>query len=521
VVLAGSIAGATFLVHDVPQILSQPYWLDEAWVADSTRVPLSQVPSLTSATPIGWTLALRLVVLGGPQRHRLLPLLLLAGAVVLAYLIGRRAPLPAPVGGSVTALAVLLLPHTLVRSDLKQYTGDACCALLILWLAVRAEERLTRGRLAALALAVPGTLLFSYTGAFVGASALLALALATLLRRRRPELLRVLVAGAAAAVAMGVVYLVAIRPHVIESLTDYWKDYFPPVDQGPGAVARFVLDRLHHQTMLTNLGPGPVMALVLAAGLATMVLVRRLALALSVPILAVTLFGAAALHRYPLLDTRTSLFWFVILAVVAAFGLAGSARAGYELVRRGANAASRVVGRRVVTARPAAGRRAVAVLGALVAAAILTGGATVYAANPVRRYVRDIEIPSEDTRSATNWLRDRLGPGDVLVMNASAAYAYAYYARDFRPAFVPTAAISTGFVPASDPAQRVIVVARSDRTAPSIPAAVAQARALLGPAGHVFVFQSHLHPADWEALHKIGPITLYRWPGAVVGVLLP
>ena len=118
---------------------------------------------------------------------------------------------------------------------------------------------------------------------FVGGPALLALALATLLRRRWAELVRVLVAGAAAAAAMAVVYLVTIRPHVVGPLTDYWTDYFPPVQDGPGAVVRYVLDRLHQQRSLTNLGSLPFMGLVLGAGLATLVAVRRLTLALSVP----------------------------------------------------------------------------------------------------------------------------------------------------------------------------------------------------------------------------------------------
>src|SRR5579859_4807669 len=37
------------LVHDMHYILSQPYWLDEAWVADSVRAPLGLVPRLASS----------------------------------------------------------------------------------------------------------------------------------------------------------------------------------------------------------------------------------------------------------------------------------------------------------------------------------------------------------------------------------------------------------------------------------------------------------------------------------------
>src|SRR5262249_26783056 len=49
------------VVHDVPSLLHAPYFLDEAWVALSVRFPLSQLPLLTSSTPIGWSFLLRLV----------------------------------------------------------------------------------------------------------------------------------------------------------------------------------------------------------------------------------------------------------------------------------------------------------------------------------------------------------------------------------------------------------------------------------------------------------------------------
>src|SRR5215470_18582533 len=41
------------LVHDVEYMLRQSFWADEAWVAVSTRFPLSQLPVTTSSSPIG------------------------------------------------------------------------------------------------------------------------------------------------------------------------------------------------------------------------------------------------------------------------------------------------------------------------------------------------------------------------------------------------------------------------------------------------------------------------------------
>ena len=84
------LAGASVIfVTNVRFLLAQPYWLDEAWVADSVRAPLSLVPRLASSTPLGWTLLLRLVPFGGPERQRLVPLAIYALAAALAYLLGR------------------------------------------------------------------------------------------------------------------------------------------------------------------------------------------------------------------------------------------------------------------------------------------------------------------------------------------------------------------------------------------------------------------------------------------------
>ncbi len=48
------------VVHNVTYLLRQPFWTDEAWVAVTTRFPLSQLRETTSSTPIGWSLLLRL-----------------------------------------------------------------------------------------------------------------------------------------------------------------------------------------------------------------------------------------------------------------------------------------------------------------------------------------------------------------------------------------------------------------------------------------------------------------------------
>ncbi|HKE99882.1 MAG TPA: hypothetical protein VKG45_13220, partial [Actinomycetes bacterium] len=72
-------------------LLSHPFWLDESWVVASVRAPLGQLELMTSSTPIGWTLLLRLVPpISSPERYRLLPLAFAVAAVVPAWLLGRR-----------------------------------------------------------------------------------------------------------------------------------------------------------------------------------------------------------------------------------------------------------------------------------------------------------------------------------------------------------------------------------------------------------------------------------------------
>lgn len=77
-------------IRDPRYLLTRSFWLDEGWVVDSVRAPLHQLELLTSSTPIGWTLLLRLVPpVGGPERYRLLPLAFAALTALAAWRLGR------------------------------------------------------------------------------------------------------------------------------------------------------------------------------------------------------------------------------------------------------------------------------------------------------------------------------------------------------------------------------------------------------------------------------------------------
>ncbi|HET6814164.1 MAG TPA: hypothetical protein VFJ69_09165, partial [Actinomycetota bacterium] len=124
-------------LRDPRYLLTRSFWLDEGWVVDSVRAPLHQLHLLTSSTPIGWTLLLRLVPpVGGPERYRLLPLTFAAACALAAWWLGR---LTAPADraswawlyglccGLAGAASAAVLSHTW----LKQYTAEAFVALVL------------------------------------------------------------------------------------------------------------------------------------------------------------------------------------------------------------------------------------------------------------------------------------------------------------------------------------------------------------------------------------------------------
>ncbi|MDQ1447351.1 MAG: hypothetical protein QOC79_322, partial [Actinomycetota bacterium] len=139
-----ALASAVFVVHPFGYVMHHPYWADEAWVAVLSKAPLTQWTSLSSSTPIGWLLAVRLAPVGR-DGLRIVPLLFSAGVVVMAYVVARGLPWRkvsvARFAGAVAGAVVLLAPISLMRNDLKQYTADAFFTLVLVALACRVEAR--------------------------------------------------------------------------------------------------------------------------------------------------------------------------------------------------------------------------------------------------------------------------------------------------------------------------------------------------------------------------------------------
>jgi len=182
------LAACVFIVHDIGYVLTHNYWVDESWVAVSTKYPLRRLPDVTSTTPIGWSALARLFVFAGQQGPRLPPLAFAAAAVAVAYTFARdlgwRADRVRLGAGLLAAIGVLMVPAMLARNDLKQYTADACLALTVLALTSHLERVWSRRGLAVLAVTVGGGMLFSHTVAFVGSVAFAPIVTVQLVRRR-------------------------------------------------------------------------------------------------------------------------------------------------------------------------------------------------------------------------------------------------------------------------------------------------------------------------------------------------
>ena len=493
-----AVAGLGLLVlvvHNVAYLLRAPFWTDEAWVAVTTRFPLSQLPAVTSSTPIGWSVLLRPVTVSGHQTGRLLPLAFAGAAVVVAYWLARRLRWPwAPasvIAGLLAATGALLVPAMLVRDDLKQYTADACLSLLVLALIARLESGWSRRRLAALSVGIWGGLLFSDAVAFTGAAALGAVLLIQLARRDGRRLAEAAVMAAATAGLMAAVYLAFYARAVVPGLTAYWQAFYLPAGRGLHASVTFVTGQFAAQHAYFGLGPAWLAVPLVLAGLITLARLGHAATAIAAAALWPEMLALSALRTYPFLDERTSTFLFAVTAVVAAIGVGGlSALLRHGLARAGA-------------APLAAG------LAAAGLAAVAAGGFAAAAAPQVRSEL----IAVEDVRTQAHYVLTRAAPGDVILVNAASNWGFAYYWPVARPVTRPDPSDLQGYE-AYFPGQPRIIVAR-DRDPASVAAALGQAlaRARRGRCARVWLVRTHLIPAEraaWLAAeHRDGVVAAH------------
>ncbi|GGM26498.1 hypothetical protein GCM10007977_029640 [Dactylosporangium sucinum] len=456
-----ALAVLVVLVHPIAPLLREPYWLDESWVALATKAPLADLPVVTSSTPVGWTFLVWLLPPAG-QVQRLVPWLFLAVSAGLGYGLGRLLDWPrrstGVVAGLCAAAAVALLPAQQLRHDLKQYTADAAVALALVLLLAWAERSWSLRRLVAVGAGAVLGMLLSHPAALVGAVVLAAMLGAAAWSRQRARLVRATAVAGLAGLGMATIYLTVDRANRNDHLIDYWDGYFPAGAELPQYLHR----RLEELQPALGL-PWPVFVLLAGAGVVTVAWRRRPATAAAVALLPAVAVAGGVTRSYPLLDLRTSHFLLVLAAAIAGVGLVGVAG--------------------LLTGRL---RRSPAVLVAVVAVAAAGYGL----ANRATR----ITGPDEDVRAQVTYVAGHHRPGDLILVNMSGQYGFAYYWPANRPEFVRGGVQATGWYVRYRPEDRIIVAADRDHTA--VAAALDEARRLAGPGGRVWLVRSHVQPAE-------------------------
>ncbi len=468
--LAALVGLAVLVVHDVPYLLHHSFWLDEAWVADTLRAPVGLTPSLASSTPLGWTLLLRLVPFGGPQRLRLVPLAFTMLAAAAGYLFGRELRLDRFATGILTGAAALLSPAMLVRDDLKQYTAEAFLCIAVWILVARIENEWSSRRLAAIAATASIGLFLANTVIFVGVAAMASLAVECLVTRHYRRVIGIAWASAGMLAVAAVIYETVIRPQITHTLVVFWDPFYVPTRNASAAIS-FVHLRLHELAPYMGFRSLIIDAVLAAAGIAALLWLRRVALAVMFPVLLAIVIVASAARKYPFGDLRTSTFWLVLVPLLMAVAAAAAGRLATTIDRRAP----------------------------LVVAAL----ALAFWVPATNGYIRSHQIPNEDVRAEVTYLDTHFRRGDVVIVGYAASYAFAYY-YPAQPTF-PAGDGPDGHVVAYPKLPWMVVM--TARRAVDVANALAAARRKIAaePSGHrgrIWIVLSHLTRTEVRAWHR-------------------
>jgi hypothetical protein len=461
-----------------------PLWLDEQMISMNLRdrgfSQLTGALDDNQSAPLGWLWLQRAVVElsgTGERTLRLVPLLFGIGALVVAWLVGRRYLGPV---GTVALVGFCAVNGAFVRysAEVKHYSSDAFSVLVLLGLAAWVVEHPTPRRTGTwwAAAALGGW--FSM-GATLAAPGLALVLLGSAWSRRRW-------AGAREVALPGLLWLASFTVHYRLSLrftagsdylTNFWDGLGYPPRSGPLAVARWLLHRpaalaadpLHLNAGLPDdLSPkilGGLFWLLVAAGLAAAVR-RRPAYGLLLAAPVASALALAVLRMVPLamrlaLWMVPALFVAAAVALDAAASLVASARrrapaglpAGSSVPLRpsapgrsvapessaapGPSAAPAMLAARGLPASPGvsaapgvrmapgpapalARARVVIALGALVPlAGLVPLGTSAVEATAAR--------PAVDDRDAVAWMKTVHKPGDLVLAVGSATRALHWY----------------------------------------------------------------------------------------------
>jgi len=412
--IVAAIAIATFALRPLHLIVSRPYWFDESWPAALSKAPWSRLIGLSGSAPIGFVALLKLVAGTGDQRARVLVIFFAAVTAASTYVLTRSLEWTSRGSARIAAVAatlvVMLAPVTLRRVDLKQYTCDAACALLLLAVGVAVDRTRTRKLLAVFAVVAVVEGPFSSTSAFVAVAVFGGLLVAALLDHEWRWAIEITVAATAAGVVLAVYFAAVVLPHLHTGLQDYWYWYY--LRGSLAHMANGSWKRLENLQAFLAMPPAVFLAF-FAAGVVALARLRARVLAVAVPVLWIEMAGLGWLKKYPFLDERTSHFLLVSSLVVVAIGAIAVVYAIATMLGR----VNRVAG------------RVAAVAMAAVLASLFGIG--------VAPYVYGFNIPNEGLRTQTRYVAAHRSPHDVVLVDYAASYGLAYYWPHAHLAFRP------------------------------------------------------------------------------------
>jgi hypothetical protein len=481
--IVAAAAVATFLVHPIHDMLTQPYWLDEAWVAVLTRLPWSRITGMSSSTPVGFLALLKLVPGSNAQRGRLLVLVFSAGSVVLAYVFARglrwASKGRARFAGTVAAIVAMLAPLSLLRNDLKQYTCDAFCALVILVVAARVERDSDRTHVWWLGVAAVLTLPFSSTAAFVAAAAFAGLFGSALLARSKRRIVEVVITAFATGLLLGGYFATVIVANTNEKLRAYWNNFYLYGSLGDSLDQ--VWRRLTHLRLWLGM-PALVFVALVVLGLVALVRLGAPAIAIALALLWIEMGTVAHLRRYPFLDLRTSHFLLLSSFVVGAVGVAWVVQLIYRWN----------------------------VIPAVVVTILLAGLFSI----GFRPQLDTLNLSYENASAQAAYVSKHRIPNDVILVNSSGAFGFSYYWPHGSITTERDESTGQGFRAQVKGLRAQYIIGRTDADVLDALRAALRSWHAAGPGSRLFIVRSHVLAKEALAW-KRAFATLHVHPRAV------
>ncbi|BBH15758.1 hypothetical protein Back2_00450 [Nocardioides baekrokdamisoli] len=397
IALSAVLAALVLAVHDVAYMLRTPYWNDEAWVAISIKAPLHNVQGVIASTPIGWDLLLRLAPSSVPHSARMIPLAFSALVVLVAYWYARSLPWRSVTTARIAAVSAgvlaLVSPAALVRNDLKQYTCDAFCVLLILALTARTERRPGWRSLSILAAAGVALFMFANPAALALVAGLASLGAAALIQRDWQRLRQIFAVGVTSALLVAFVYFEFYANGNIPGLRHYWTNWFLPVSQGPVATWHWFWGLAPAWFASVGVGPAVIAVPLLIASAIALARLGQPATGAFLPMLLLEIGCLSAMKQYPMFDERTMTFAAVAYAVTVAIGTA------YWVSRIRASS------------------------GGVWLPVLLVGCVAIWHLRDGRQH----SVPQQPTAADVASIKAGYQPGDAILANVDSTWAIGYY----------------------------------------------------------------------------------------------